>query len=760
MSSLFVLSAQFGHHSSEPSACSRCMSNRTCVPPDCFCCRDEFKLPISLQDIPQIVFFTFDDALTDSATKFYNRLFSPSRKNPNGCPISMTLFVSHQDTIYSNVNNMYRRGMEIAAHSVSHAHMSNENFQNEAQNQKRNLATLGGVPENEIVGWRSPFLEPVGDMQPDTLKKLGYSYDATLTFSKRSLKDKAPTPFTLDFGWPYDCKVKPCPKRQHFGFWEVPVVSLLDYLHKYDCVYVDGCNNPPPDETSAFNFLMDNFNSYYTRHRVPFGINMHPSWFYIPERLNAMDRFIKKLSKMDDVFIVSVKKMIDWLKSPTGLSQINTFKPWACADQSGNGSLNTKRQHGQHRPIHETPQDAISRRRGHIKARLSQIQEMRRKTHQGRRFDTNRNHHQTGSSRKRFWLHDSSTHHAESHAKLHQKPSPMAPWAHKKHDRPTKPNARIPAMATTPKSRLTSARDVPFWKRKHQLHEQSRRPHRPVAWWEKALPERRRPRVRVLPEQIAKKVSAHDFHEPKQTTLKPKQNVIKPTRRTFNSNPIDVKPTRRTFNSKPFETRHVKTSTHPKSFIQPKNNVFKPKEKTHIQPKTKDSFEHKNMEFVKRTETSPVKRVDIEVINKKSPPKIDFKKQLKEQELKQMQIIEAQRKLQKEQLKRQIEQLKKNNAEVLKKQKAKSAQRMTDIEQKHALEVEQQKSIITENKPEVEIKLPAQKAIMTTVSETFDKIDRTTNAPYSGDVSLNARRKGKSDPWTKFVQFILKNKPS
>jgi hypothetical protein len=113
--------------------------------------------------------------------------------------------------------------------------MSNANFMKEAQDQKRNIAKFGGVPENEVVGWRSPFLEPVGDMQPHTLKKLGYTYDATLTFSKRSLKDKAPTPFTLDFGWPYDCKVKPCPKHRHFGFWEVPVVSLLDYYLRQSC---------------------------------------------------------------------------------------------------------------------------------------------------------------------------------------------------------------------------------------------------------------------------------------------------------------------------------------------------------------------------------------------------------------------------------------------------------------------------------------------------------------------------------------------
>lgn len=354
--------------------CVECQNDQTCKAPDCFCCRDELNLPIPLKDTPQIVFFTFDDALTDAASKFYRKLFNETRLNPNECPISMTLFISHQDTIYRNVNDFYRRGMEIASHSVTHRHMSTSNFLEEAKKQKRNLAKLGGVPEEEIVGWRSPFLEPVGDMQPEKLKELGYLYDATLTYSKRKLTDKAPTPFTLDFGWPYDCKVKPCPKRRHLGFWEVPVVSLLDYKHLYDCVYVDGCNNPPPNEPSAYQFLMDNFNSYYTTSRIPFGINMHSSWFYIADRLNAMDRFINTLLKMDDVYIVSVDKTIRWLQNPTPLSELHSFKPWKCDHLKDRHQAHKMTRNGRHN-MRLSPAET---QRWYIQQRLRQIEEMRR----------------------------------------------------------------------------------------------------------------------------------------------------------------------------------------------------------------------------------------------------------------------------------------------------------------------------------------------------------------------------------------------
>lgn len=329
---LYVLClTSFNFIKCNPSVCQQCMKSSKCKPPDCFCCRDELQLPnMSLSQIPQIVFFTFDDAVTEQVSGFYHQLFSEKRKNPNGCPISMTLFISHDNTKYRLVTEFHRKGMEIASHSVTHSTMNGSNFFQEAKAQKENLAKLAGIPIEDITGWRSPFLKPTGDLQPDSLKKLGYTYDATLTFSKRSFREKPPGPFTLDFGYPYECQVKPCPKHKHPGFWEVPVVSLLDYKQAYDCVYVDGCMNAPPNEDAAYQFLWDNFYNYYTTTKMPFGINMHPSWFYYPDRLKAMDRFIQKLVSLNDVYIVSANRMLEWLKRPTPLQDLHSFAPWAC----------------------------------------------------------------------------------------------------------------------------------------------------------------------------------------------------------------------------------------------------------------------------------------------------------------------------------------------------------------------------------------------------------------------------------------------
>ncbi|XP_061174004.1 uncharacterized protein LOC133183081 [Saccostrea echinata] len=313
-----------------PSTCYRCQHGDTCKPPSCVCCGKD--MPLEKSRTPQMVFFTFDDAVNTYIASFYRKLFDSNRRNPNGCPISMTLFISHANTVYSLVREFYQKGFEIASHSVTHSHPSSDTFKNEAEKQKDNLAKKARIPKSKIRGWRSPFLEPMGDAQPNILQSLGYSYDATLTISKTKQTDQAPLPFTLDYGWPYDCKIKPCPKSTHRGFWEVPVVSVTDYLGKYECVYVDGCNNPPPDEESAYKFLWENFNSYYRTNKAPFGINMHAAWFYVPDRLRAMDRFIQDLLKLDDVYIVSVKQVISWLKQPTPLEKLKSFKPWTCTN--------------------------------------------------------------------------------------------------------------------------------------------------------------------------------------------------------------------------------------------------------------------------------------------------------------------------------------------------------------------------------------------------------------------------------------------
>lgn len=74
---------------------------------------------IAVNKTPQIVLLTFDDAVNDLNKQLYADLFEKGRKNPNGCPISATFYVSHEWTDYSQVQNLYADGHEMASHTVS-----------------------------------------------------------------------------------------------------------------------------------------------------------------------------------------------------------------------------------------------------------------------------------------------------------------------------------------------------------------------------------------------------------------------------------------------------------------------------------------------------------------------------------------------------------------------------------------------------------------------------------------------------------------
>lgn len=92
-----------------------------CVLPDCFCSEDGTAIPgdLPFQEVPQMITITFDDAINNNNIGLYKEIFNGKRKNPNGCDIKATFFVSHKYTNYSAMQEMHRKGHEIAVHSIS-----------------------------------------------------------------------------------------------------------------------------------------------------------------------------------------------------------------------------------------------------------------------------------------------------------------------------------------------------------------------------------------------------------------------------------------------------------------------------------------------------------------------------------------------------------------------------------------------------------------------------------------------------------------
>ena len=315
-------------------SCDNCRQFSNCRLPNCSCCGN--SIPGEKSKRPQIVYFSFDDAVTVRNYPLYVELFNGTRLNPNGCPISMTLFVSHNNTDYHLVKNLYKKGMDIAVHGINHIKAKSiQQFTTEALGQRHNLATKANIPKNEIIGYRSPYLIVYGSEHFEILQKAGLKYDSTLTITKRSLIEESPFPFTLDEGWPYPCSIPQCPTRPIPGFWELPVVSVIDRLGQYPCVYVDGCINEPLTEEESYNFLLNNFMSYYNKNKAPFGLNMHSTWLLReydtdPYRMRAMHRFLDYILSLNDVYVVNMKQTMEWMKQQPFLNQLSSFLPFQC----------------------------------------------------------------------------------------------------------------------------------------------------------------------------------------------------------------------------------------------------------------------------------------------------------------------------------------------------------------------------------------------------------------------------------------------
>ncbi|KAG8036874.1 hypothetical protein G9C98_004196 [Cotesia typhae] len=226
-----------------------------CLLPDCNCGGPDIPGGIDVEQTPQIVLLTFDDAVNDLNKQLYEDLFERGRKNPNGCPISATFYVSHEWTDYSQVQNLYADGHELASHTVSRnndntitksRHSFGEQFSarkwaREVAGQREILAAYGGVKLEDVKGMRAPFLSVGGNNMFRMLWETNFTYDSSMPI----YENRPPSwPYTLDYKLFHDCMIPPCPTRSYPGLWEVPMVMWQD-LNGGRCSMGDACSNPP-----------------------------------------------------------------------------------------------------------------------------------------------------------------------------------------------------------------------------------------------------------------------------------------------------------------------------------------------------------------------------------------------------------------------------------------------------------------------------------------------------------------------------------
>ncbi|XP_015365485.1 PREDICTED: uncharacterized protein LOC107162875 isoform X2 [Diuraphis noxia] len=299
-----------------------------CQLPDCSCGGKEIPGDLAPEETPQIVLLTFDDSVNDLNKGLYTDLFEKGRVNPNGCPISATFYVSHEWTDYSQVQNLYASGHEIASHSVSHSfgeQFSQKKWTKEIVGQREILSAYGGVRQEDIRGMRAPFLAVGGNKMFKMLYDSNFTYDSSMPI----YENKPPSwPYTLDYKLFHDCMIPPCPTRSYPGVWEVPMVMWQD-LNGGRCSMGDACSNPS-DADGVQKMLMKNFDRHFTSNRAPFGLFYHAAWFTQPHHKEGFIKFLDNIVSMPEVWIVTNWQAIQWVRDPTSISRLQSFTPFHC----------------------------------------------------------------------------------------------------------------------------------------------------------------------------------------------------------------------------------------------------------------------------------------------------------------------------------------------------------------------------------------------------------------------------------------------
>ena len=302
-------------HKAAPDACGP----ENCVLPNCYCAGRTAPLAVDTGNIPQMVFLTFDDAVNKDNHKLYRELLDSDRTNPNGCPIGATFYVSHEWTDYKLVDQLARNGHEIASHSITHREpiswwstASYREIAREMGGQRKNIADKTVLPYSRVKGARMPFLELGSDEMYAALRDKGFTYDSSCMSGPYNAADwRTPSwPYTLDFGPSLEyCDSALRPIGNFSGLWEVPLNRWIG-LDGQACPMVDGCTSQTlSNSKDVLKYFVKNFERYYRKTRAPFGIHLHARWLEKEHHLDGLDKFIRILLQMNDVYLVTVSQV-------------------------------------------------------------------------------------------------------------------------------------------------------------------------------------------------------------------------------------------------------------------------------------------------------------------------------------------------------------------------------------------------------------------------------------------------------------------
>ncbi|XP_001623698.2 chitin deacetylase 8 [Nematostella vectensis] len=305
-----------------------------CQPPNCRC-SDDFQPPGGLSPAltPQIIMITFDDDITVINYEQYKDAVK-GFTNPNGCPITATFFISHNYTNYYLAEKLHSEGHELADHTVTHRTPTTywedatyEEWESEITGEREILHKLTGLPSSTIKGFRAPFLE-ITEHQYQALYTNNFTYD--LSWPTGRYYNPPMYPYTLDYRSIQDCPVGKCPVMSYPGLWVVPNIDLMDGNGNVCGAMMDACN-PTGNSTQWYETMLLNFQYHYHSNKAPFGLHAHSAWFsQSTGHMEALRKFLTLVASRDDVWVLTVSQVIEWMKNPQDVNGANGFPAWDC----------------------------------------------------------------------------------------------------------------------------------------------------------------------------------------------------------------------------------------------------------------------------------------------------------------------------------------------------------------------------------------------------------------------------------------------
>ncbi|KAJ3042916.1 hypothetical protein HK097_001867, partial [Rhizophlyctis rosea] len=326
-----------GSGDANPFASYKCDPN-VCKLPNCYCASTQ--PPVATP--PQFLLVTYDDAVQAAGWGPANALLA-NRKNPNGCPAQATFFVS---TLYSDpylMTQWYAAGNELASHTVTHAEPFTATYP-EIEGNRYWATSLSGIPRSKFAGFRHPFLNYTKESL-ELLAKMGFLYDSSMSGGGGA---DGVWPYTLDYGSVNDCLngVNVCGRDLDAkGLWEIPMATLNNPV--LGTQLMDPFNEPNPfNATSPSQVTTDYttaFTQHYTTNRAPFGVYTHPVWLgaaqlpAIPDgskKLEAVQRFLDYAMGQKDVWMVTGRQVVEYMKNPVPADQLGSQPYMQCVKEA------------------------------------------------------------------------------------------------------------------------------------------------------------------------------------------------------------------------------------------------------------------------------------------------------------------------------------------------------------------------------------------------------------------------------------------